>query len=119
MVRLVTLLEPAQNRDGVLDTRLADVDRLEATLERRILLDVLAIFVERRGAYDAQLAAREQRFEHVAGVHRPFGFAGADDRVHLVDEGDELILGFRELLQHRLEALLELAAELRAGDERA
>ena len=119
VVRLVALLESAQNRDRILDARLADVDGLEAALERRVLLDVLAILVERRRADDAQLAAREHRLEHVAGVHRALGLARADDRVHLVDEDDEQALGVGDLLEHRLEPLLELAAELGAGDERA
>jgi hypothetical protein len=43
----------------------------------------------------------------------------ADDGVQLVDEGDDLPVGFLDLLQHRLEPLLELAAVLRAGDHRA
>ena len=38
---------------------LADVDRLEAALERGVLLDVLAVLVERGGADAAQLAAGE------------------------------------------------------------
>ena len=73
VVHLVALLEAAQDGDRVLDARLADVHRLEAPLERGVLLDVLAILVERRGADDAQLAAREHRLEHVAGVHRALG----------------------------------------------
>ena len=98
--------------------RLADEDRLEAALERRVLLDVLAVLVERGGADHAQLAARQHRLEHVAGVHRALGRAGADDRVHLVDEDDDLAVGVGDLLEHRLEALLELAAVLGAGDHR-
>ena len=39
--------------------------------------------------------------------------------MQLVDEQDDLALGVRDLLEHRLQALLELAAILRAGDERA
>ena len=119
VVRLVALLESAQDGDRALDRRLADVDRLEATLERGVLLDVLAILVERGRADDAQLAAREHRLEHLAGVHRAFGLAGADERVQLVDEDDELVRILGELLEHGLEPLLELAAELRAGDQRA
>ena len=42
-------------------------------------LDVLAVLVERRRADHVQLAARERRLEHVAGVHRALGRAGADD----------------------------------------
>src|SRR5215211_8282565 len=43
VVRLVALLEPAEDGDRRLDARLADVDRLEAALERGVLLDVLAV----------------------------------------------------------------------------
>ena len=75
---------------GVLDRRLAHVDLLEAALERGVLLDVLAVLVERGGADHAQLAAREHRLDHVAGVDRALGAARTDDRVQLVDEGDDL-----------------------------
>ena len=67
----------------------------------------------------AQLAAREHRLEHVAGVHRALGGAGADDRVQLVDEDDDLALGVGDLLQDGLEPVLELAAVLGPGDHRA
>ena len=119
MVGLVALLEPAQDRDRVLDGRLADVDRLEAALERRVLLDVLAVLVERGGADRAQLAAGEHRLEQVGGVDGALGGAGADDRVQLVDEQDDLAVGLLDLLEDGLQALLELAAVLGAGDQRA
>ena len=99
--------------------RLADHHRLEAALERGVLLDVLAVLVERRRADGVQLAARQHRLQHVRRVHRAFGRAGADDGVQLVDEQDDLALGVGDLLEHRLQALLELAAVLRAGDQRA
>ena len=101
MVRLVALLEAAQDRDRVLDRRLADEDRLEAPLERRVLLDVLAVLVERRRADAAQLAAREHRLQHVRGVHGALGRAGADDRVQLVDEEDDLAVGVLDLARAR------------------
>ena len=118
MVDLVLLLEAAQDRDRVLDARLAHVHRLEAPLERGVLLDVLAVLVERRRADGVQLAARERGLEHVARVHRALGGAGAHDRVQLVDEQDDAALGLLDLAQHRLQAVLELAAVLRAGDHR-
>ena len=96
-----------------------DVHLLEPTLERGVLLDVLAVLVERGRADQAQLAARQHRLDHVAGVDRTFGAARADDRVQLVDERDDLALGVGDLLEHGLEPLLELAAVLRAGDHRA
>ena len=118
-MNLVALLEAAQDRDGVLQRRLADVDRLEAPLERLVLLDVLPVLVERGGADAAQIAARQRRLEHVGGVDRPLGATRADQRVQLVDEQDDAAGGRFDLLEDGLEALLELAAELRPRDERA
>ena len=96
-----------------------DQHRLEPALERRILLDVLAVLVERGRADRVQLAAREHRLEHVRRVDRALGRARADDGVQLVDEQDDLALRVGDLLEDRLQALFELAAILRARDERA
>ena len=116
----VALLEPAQDRDRVLDRRLADEHGLEAALQRGVLLDVLAVLVERRRADGAQLAAGEHRLEQVRGVDGALGGARADDRVQLVEEQDDGARGPRlDLLEDGLEALLELAAVLRAGQQRA
>jgi hypothetical protein len=119
VMHFVALLEPAQDADRVLDTRLLDKDGLEAPLQGGVLLDVLAIFVQRGGADGVQFAAGQHRLEHVGGIHRPLGGARADQRVHLVDKEDDLALGFGHFLQHGLEPLLELAAIFGAGDQRA
>ena len=115
VVRHVTLREAAQNGDGVLDRGLADEDRLEAPFQRGVLLDGRAVLVERGGADQAQLAPGQHRLDHLAGVHRALGRARADQGVQLVDEGDDLALGVGDLLEHRLEALLELAPVLGPG----
>ena len=119
VVVLVALAQAAQDRDRLLDRWLVDENRLEAALERGVLLDVLAVLVERRRADRVQLAAREHGLEQVGRVHRALCRARADDRVQLVDEQDDLALGVLDLLEHGLEALLELAAVLGTGDERA
>jgi hypothetical protein len=80
---------------------------------------VLLVLVERRRADGAQLAAGEHRLEQVGGVDRALGGAGADDRVQLVHEEDDLAARVGDLLEDRLQALLELAAVLRAGQQRA
>ena len=119
-MRLVALLEPTQDRDGVLDRRFADVDLLEPPLQGGVLLDVLAVLVEGGRADEPQLAPGQHRLEHVAGVHRALaGRTGPDDGVQLVDEGDDPSLGPGDLLEDGLEPLLELAAVLRAGHHRA
>ncbi len=116
---LVARLQAAQDGDRVFDVRLADKDRLEAALQGGVFLDVLAIFVERRGADAAQLAAGQGRLEQVGGVVAPFGRSGADDRVQLVDEQNHVAAGGLDFAQHRLEPIFELAAKLGAGDQRA
>jgi hypothetical protein len=66
-----------------------------------------------------QLAARQRRLEHVAGVHRAIGLAGADHGVQFVDEQDDLAFVLGQVVEHALQALLELAAELGTGNQRA
>src|ERR1700722_15792309 len=116
---LVALLEPTQNRDGVLDARLLDHHGLEAALQRSVLLDIFAVLVE-RGRTDAmQFAARQHRLEQVRRIHRAFSRARTDDGVQLVDEQNYLALGFLNFFQDGLEPFLELAAEFGACYQRA
>ena len=119
VVLLVAIFQAAQDGDGVLDVGLAHVDDLEAALEGRVLLDVFAVLVERGGADGAQLAARQGRLEHVAGVDGAFGRARADQRVQLVDEEDDLAVRFLDFLEHGLEPVFELAAIFCAGEHGA
>ena len=99
--------------------RLVDEDRLEAAGKGGVLLDMLAVFVERGRADAVQLAARQRRLQQVRRVHRAVRLAGADQRVHLVDEQDDAAGGRGDFGQHGLQPLLELAAIFRAGDQRA
>src|SRR5581483_9487360 len=119
VMNLVALLEAAEDGDRVLDRRLIDQDRLETPLQRGILLDVLAVLIERGGADAVQLPAGEHRLEQIAGVHGAFRLAGAHDGVQLVDEEDNLALRLLDFAEDGLEAFLELAAEFRTGDERS
>ena len=113
---LVARDERRQDLDGVLDARLLDVDRLEAALEGGVLGEVLAELLGRGGADDLEGTAREHGLEHGARIDGALGGTGTDDGVHLIDEEDDVV-GVGGLLDHVLEALLELAAILGAGDE--
>ena len=119
VVNLVALLEAAQDRDRVLDGRLFDQHFLETALEGGVLFDVLAILVECRRTHAVEFAARQCGLQHVARIHRSFCLAGADHRVQLVDEQDDLAFLLREVAQHGLQALLEFTAEFRTRDQRA
>ena len=115
VVLFILRADTAQDEHGVFGRRVVDLDGLEAALEGGVLLDVLTVFRERGGADALDFAAGKGRLEDVGGVHRAFGGAGADDRVHLVDEQDD-VLGALDLVHDALDAFFELAAVFRAGD---
>ena len=118
VVGLVPVAQTLEDLDRVRQRRLLDLDRLEAPLEGRVLLDVLAVLVERRRADRLELAAGEHRLEDARGVDRALGGTRPDEGVDLVDEQDDVAAG-ADLLEDLLQALLEVTAVARAGDERA
>src|SRR5206468_8914300 len=82
-----------------------------------VTLEVLAVFVERRRADRLELPAGERWLQDRGRVDRALGRPRTDEVVELVDEQD-YVAALGDLLHHFLEALLELAAVLRAGHER-
>src|SRR5699024_11008864 len=84
----------------------------------RVLLDVLAVLVERRRADRLELTTREHRLEDARRVDRALCGTCPDEGVDLVDEEDDVAARL-DLLEHLLEALLEVTAVAAAGDERA
>ena len=74
---------------------------------------------ERGGADGAQFAAGQGRLEQIAGVHRSFSLAGADNRVQLVDEQNHLPVALRDFFDHRFKPVFKFAAEFRPRDQRA
>ena len=117
MVDLVAFLQAAQDGDGRLDRRFVDQHLLESPLERGVLFDVFAVFVERGRADAMQLAAGERGLQHVAGIDRAFRLAGADHGMQFVDENDRPALVGGDILEHCLQPLLELAAILGTREE--
>ncbi len=118
-MHLVALFQTAQYRNGILHGRFTDVNLLESSLQCRIFLDALAVFVQRGRADATQLAARQRGFEHIRGVHGAFRGAGADQGMQLVDKQHNPAAGFGDFFQDGFQSVFELAAELCAGDQRA
>ena len=111
---LVVLLHRRQEaraacRSSARPIGLADLDRLEAPGQRRVLLDILAVLRPGGGGDGAQRAARQRRLEQVGGIAGAGGAAGADQRVRLVDEQDDRGRRGLHLVDHRAQPLLELA----------
>ncbi len=115
VVGFVAVAQALENFHGVGRAGRIDGDRLESPGKGSVFLDVFSVFIERGGADALDLTAGEGGLEHVAGVDRAFGAAGADQRVKLVDEEDD-VLGPADFVHDRLDALLELAAIFGAGD---
>ena len=109
--------EALEYLDGLVERRRVNDDGLEAPLERAVLLYVLPVFVEGGRADRLEFAPRQRRLQHVGRVDGPLGPSGTDDRVQLVDEYDDVV-ALADLIDEGLEALLELASVLRAGDGR-
>ena len=100
--------------------RLVHHHGLETALQRLVFLDVLLVLLQRGGANGVQLAARQGRLEQVGRVHGAFAAAaGANERVHLVDEEHDLAFGVGHFLDHGLQALLKLALVLGACHQQA
>ncbi len=117
VVHFVLFLQAAQDGDGGLHAGLIDQHLLEAPLQRRVFFHVFAVFVERGGTDAVQLAARQRRFEHVAGVDRALGPARPDHGVQLVDEQDDAALVGGHFFEHRFQPLLELAPVFGPGQQ--
>ena len=66
-----------------------------------------------------QLAPGQCGLEHVTGIHGPFRLAGTDHGVQLVDEQNDVAFLLGKLVEHGLQPLFELAAELGTGNQRA
>ena len=117
MVCLVAVAQTFEDLDGVLHRGLAHLDRLEPALQSGVLLDVLAVLVEGGGTDGLQFAAGQLGLQDRRRVNRTFGGSRTDQRVQLVDEQDDVAAGV-DLLEHLLEAFLEVTAVAAAGHQR-
>src|SRR5262249_12224557 len=115
VVGLVAVAQAAQDLHGLLLRRRVAADLLEASFQGAVLVDVLAVLVQGGGADALDLASGQGGLEDVGGVDGALGAAGADQGVQLVDEQDG-VTGASDLVHDGLDALLELAAVLGAGD---
>ena len=106
-----------QDSARLVDGRFGDQHGAEAARQRLVFLDELLVLAQRGGADDAHLAPGEHALEDVGRVRRRAQRrAGADERVRLVDEQDQ-VRALAQLAQHVLHPILEHAAQHRPGDQ--
>src|ERR1022692_4639848 len=87
----VALFDSEENLDRVGFIWRRNFYRLEATLQRPVFLDRLAIFRGRGCAYALNLASRQRRLQDVGSIERAFRRARAYQRVQFVDEDDGIL----------------------------
>ena len=115
MVLLVSIPQPSQDGDGFDITGRIDHDHLEASLQRTVLLDVLAVFIERRGTDALKFSAAQGGLQNVGRIDCAFRSTSSNQRVQLVDEQDRVACA-ADFIHHCFDAFFELTAVLCAGD---
>ena len=118
VMELIFFLQTPEDGDRLLDTRLADIYRLETSLEGSIFFYIFAKFVEGCGADAAQLSACQGGFQHIRRINRSLGASGAYDRVEFVNEKNDGARCFIDFFQNRLQPVLKFSAEFCPGKQR-
>ena len=115
VIRRVSRRQALKYPHGLLDGRLGHVHRLEAPLERRILLDVLSILVQ-CGRTDAlDFTTCQCGFEYVGCIDCTFSTTGTDERVQFVNKQDG-VLSTANFVHNRLDTLFELTTVFCTSD---
>ena len=113
VVLLVAVLKAMDDRNGVVVVWLADVDRLETPLKCSVLLDMFTILFCRSCTNDLDFSTRQRWFQDRCSIDGAFCGTCTNDGVNLINEED-VILGFLQLSNNLLHAVLELTAILRS-----
>ena len=117
---LVARTQSFEYAHGVVDRRFGNVYLLESAHQRLLACYIAVVFVVSGGADEAYLAAFEVGLEHVGGIERSVAARTARPNhiVYLVYVEYGVTFG-GESFHHLLDALLEVAAELRPGYHRS
>ncbi|CUJ06578.1 Protein of uncharacterised function (DUF3170) [Enterobacter cloacae] len=89
VVRFILRFQAVDDLHRFLDGRFSDIDFLEATCQGTILLKNVAELLVSGRANHPDLAAGEQRFDQVSGVHLATrGGTRTDDGMYFIDKQD-------------------------------
>ena len=111
VVLLVAVLKTVDDRNGVVVVWLANVDRLETPLKCSVLLDMFTILFCRSCTDDLDFSTRQRRLKDGCSIDGALCGACTNDSVNLINEED-VILGFLQLSNNLLHAVLKLTAIL-------
>ena len=117
MIAFKPILQASQDGNCIFHGRFVDLNFLEPAFQRRILFNILAVFVKRRRADTLQLAPRQHRLQQIGRVHGAFRLARTDQIMNLVNKQDDVAVRLLHFVQHCFQPFLKLAAVFRTGDQ--
>jgi len=74
------------------------------------------VFIAGRRANALQITARQCRFQHVGGIHGALRSPCPNNGMQFIDKQDDFTVGFLDLFNCVLKALLKFSSEARAGN---
>ena len=90
MVHFILFLEAAQDRNRVFNRWFRHKYRLETPRQSCVLFNMLAVFIQCCCANTMQFTARQGGLQQIGCIHCTIRLARAHERVHLIDEQDDL-----------------------------
>ena len=117
MKHLISFLQTTQYGNRILYRRLLHHNRLEPSFQRRVLLDILSVFIQGGGTDTVQFSSGEHRLEHVARVQCSVRLPCPYDGMQLIDEQYDLAVAVLHILKDCLQPLFEFPSVFRSRDE--
>ena len=115
VVLFIALFQATQDGDRRFHTRFSHQYFLKSSLKSRIFFNVLSVFIQRSRTNAMQLPTGQCRFEHIACIHRAFGFASPNHGVQLINKDNGLAFVFCQIFEYIFKALFKLSTELGTG----
>ena len=114
MMLLINFAQAFQDLDTLFLRRFVHHDRLEPSCKRCVLLHMLAVFIDRRGADHLDLAPGKHGLHDIRSVKRAFRSSGTDDCMELIDKQKNIRRACC-LAENTLDALLKFSPVLGSG----
>ena len=105
----VAIAQTLEDFNGVGDSGLFNLDRLETTFECSVLFEMLAVLVECGGTNGLEFTTSKHRLENAGRIDCAFGSTSTNEGVDFVDEQND-VAACLDFFEHLLEALFEIAA---------
>ena len=110
--------EAFDDRNRICNRWLANVHRLEPSLEGCILFDVLAIFIDGCRTDALELSAGEGWLEEIRCIQRSLGCTSANNGMKLIDEKNDLSRRVTDRIDDALQPLFKLSTKFCPSNQR-